>query len=139
MCEKRCLACRRFKDLSNYKNNGISSITKPYYKLCSECRERARGYQASYKASGKIPMRKYNKRDVEYREPLEQDLACYEVEPYIMYDPNYMVCVINPGDLLLFVGDRHLTDFNFQTLDEAREFRDWVFGIFNGQNLNQLF
>ena len=133
MCEKRCLACRRFKDLRNYKNNGISSSTKPYFKLCADCRRRARSYRVNYITSGKIPSRKYNKRDVEYREPLEQDLACYEVEPYIVYDPNNMVCVIDPGDLLLFVGDRHLSDFNFQTLDEAREFKDWAFTLFKAK------
>ena len=53
----------------------------------------------------------------------------YDVESDIMFDPNAVVYYVQPGDLLLFVGDRHLSKFKFQTLAEAREFKNWAFGI----------
>ena len=46
-----------------------------------------------------------------------------------MFDPENVECYVVPGDVLLFVGDYHLSKFKFQTFDEARVFRDWAFGL----------
>ena len=136
MCEKRCSACKQFKDLTNFVNEGNFCIIRSHFKICSACRKRAKKY---YKGSkyGCVRRRTYNKTITEYRRPLENCGDDYEVEANIMYDPNNVVCYVEPGDVLLFVGDYHLSEFKFQTLDEARGFRDWAFGLLKDQNLNQ--
>ena len=78
-----------------------------------------------------MPKGKYNKRESEFRTPvinIKQE-EHYDVESDIMFDPNAVVYYVNPKNVLLFVGDCHLSEFKFGTLDEAREFRDWAFGI----------
>ena len=71
---------------------------------------------------------KYKPRLAIYRDPLDHHCNEYEVEPHIYYDPNMVTCYVDTDDLL-FVGDYHLSEFKFRTLDEAREFRDWAFGL----------
>ena len=133
MCEKRCTACKQFKDLADYVNEGKTCSHRMHFKICSACRYRAKTY---YKGSkyGYVRQRTYNKTRAEYRKPLERRCDDYEVEANIMYDPNNVVCYVEPGDVLLFVGDYHLSEFKFGTLDEATDFRDWAFGIFEGRN-----
>ena len=78
-----------------------------------------------------VPRGKYNKRESEFRTPvinIKQEEHC-DVESDIMFDPKNVVYYVCPKDVLLFVGDCHLSEFKFQTLAEAREFRDWAFGI----------
>ena len=78
-----------------------------------------------------MPKSKYNKRESEFRTPvidIKQE-EHYDVESDIMFDPNAVVYYVNPKNVLLFVGDCHLSEFKFGTLDEAREFKDWAFGI----------
>ena len=132
MCEQRCSACKQFKNLTNYVNEGKTCIARTHFKICSECRKRATTY---YKGSkyGCVRRRTYNKTRAEYRKPLERCCGDYEVEANIMYDPNNVVCYADPGDVLLFVGDYHLSEFKFGTLDEAKDFRDWAFGILNAK------
>ena len=59
---------------------------------------------------------------------IKQEEHCI-VESDIMFDPDAVLYYVNPKDVLLFVGDCHLSEFKFGTLAEAREFRDWAFGI----------
>ena len=47
----------------------------------------------------------------------------------IMFDPNNDVYYFHPVDVFLFVGDCHSSEFKFETLAEAREFKNWAFGI----------
>ena len=44
MTEKRCPACRKFKELQHFYNDGGFCVTRPSFKLCADCRERARSY-----------------------------------------------------------------------------------------------
>ena len=59
---------------------------------------------------------------------IKQEEHC-DVESDIMFDPNNVVYYVETRDLLLFVGDYHISEFKFGTLFEAREFKDWAFGI----------
>ena len=133
--EKRCSSCKQFKEMNNYKNDGAFCISRPYFKLCFDCRERAKCYQVHHRVKCKLPKQKYSKRDSEYRDPSDRPCNMFEVEPYIMYEPCNMICFVKPGDLLLFVGDYHLSEYKFSTLDEARDFRDWAMGVFSNHML----
>ena len=130
MTEKRCPACRKFKELQHFYNDGGFCVTRPSFKLCADCRARARSYFKKHSREY-LPKGKYNKRESEFRSPvinIKQEEHC-NVESDIMFNHNDVVYYVNPKDVLLFVGDCHLSEFKFQTLAEAREFRDWAFGI----------
>ena len=130
--QQKCVHCKQFKELDNFKNTGRHCVGRKYFKLCADCRIRARSYMIAYDRPRFGPKQKYNKRPAVYREPLEHYCNEYEVEPHIFYDPNNMVCFVKTIELA-FVGDYHLSEFKFQTLDEAREFRDWAFGLFKAK------
>ena len=130
--QQKCVHCKQFKELDNFKNTGKHCVGRKYFKLCADCRKRARSYILAYDRLRSGPKQKYNKRPAIYREPLEDYCNEYEVEPHIFYDPNNMVCFVKT-DELFFVGDYHLSEFKFQTLVEAREFRDWAFGLFKAK------
>ena len=70
----------------------------------------------------------YKQRPTIYRDPSDNYSDEFEVEPHIYYDPNMVTCYVDTDDLF-FVGNYHLSEFKFQTLDEAREFRDWAFKL----------
>ena len=134
MTEKRCPACRNFKELSHYNNDGGFCVTRPSFKLCADCRERARSYYKKHSREY-VPKSKYNKRESEFRTPvinIKQE-EHYDVESDIMFNPNDVVYYVETRDLLLFVGDYHISEFKFGTLFEAREFKDWAFGILNAK------
>ena len=130
--QKRCSYCKRFKELDNFKNTGKHCIARSYFKICADCRELLRRYRITYERPVLKQKQKYKPRPAVYRDPLEDYCNEYEVEPHIFYDPNNMVCFVKT-DELFFVGDYHLSEFKFQTLVEAREFRDWAFGIFKAK------
>ena len=100
--------------------------------MCGGCRDLANSYAACYKLRRNEALKKkpYKKRlSVTRLCGEEKHHAHYEVDPNIMFDPNNVECYCDPGDVSLFVGDCHLSKFKFQTLDEARVFRDWAFGL----------
>ncbi len=97
--EKRCGSCKKFKNLNNYSNDSDFCVTRRYFKLCCDCRERARRYQINYRVKNIEPKQKYNKRVSEYRESSDYHRDVYEVEPDIMYNPNTSVCFCDPCDL----------------------------------------
>ena len=86
----------------------------------------------AYERPKRDAQQKYKPRPTIYRDPLDHHCNEYEVEPHIFYDPNNMVCFVKT-DELFFVGDYHLSEFKFQTLAEAREFRDWAFSLFKAK------
>ena len=130
--QKRCSYCKRFKELDNFKNTGKHCIARSYFKLCADCRQLMRCYRNTHERPVIKQKQKYKPRPAVYRDPLEQYCNEYEVEPHIYYDPNTMVCFVKT-DELFFVGDYHLSEFKFQTLFEAREFRDWAFSLFKAK------
>ena len=44
MTEKRCPACKKFKELQHFHNDGGFCVTRPSFKICADCRARARNY-----------------------------------------------------------------------------------------------
>ena len=132
MAEIKCTHCKQFRDVIEFLNTKPSNLRKPYFKLCGRCRQLANIYAERYKYRWKEYNRKktYTKRASIIRHPCSLGpLEPYEVDPKIMFDPENVECYCDPGDVMLFVGDCHLSKFKFQTLDEARVFRDWAFGL----------
>ena len=130
--QKRCSYCKRFKELDNFKNTGKHCIARSYFKLCADCRQLMRCYRNTHDRPVIKQKQKYKPRPAVYRDPLEQYCNEYEVEPHIYYDPNTLVCFVKT-DELFFVGEYHVSEFKFQTLVEAREFRDWAFSLFKAK------
>ena len=126
--QKRCAYCKAFKDFDNFKNTGKHCIARSYFKLCADCRKKQRSYMIAYERPQRGSKQPYKQRPTIYRDPSDNYSDEFEVEPHIYYDPNMVTCYVDTDDLL-FVGDYHLSEFKFQTLDEAREFRDWAFGL----------
>ena len=132
MTEIKCTHCKQFRNAIEFLNTKPSHLTKPYFKVCGRCRRLANIYAERYKYRWKEYNRKktYTKRESIIRHPCGLGpLEPYEVDPKIMFDPENVECYCDPGDVSLFVGDCHLSKFKFQTLDEARVFRDWAFGL----------
>ena len=132
MTEIECTHCKQFRDAIEFLNTKPSHLIKPYFKVCGRCRRLANIYAERYKYRWKEYNRKktYTKRESIIRHPCSLGpLEPYEVDPKIMFDPENVECYCDPGDVMLFVGDCHLSKFKFQTLDEARVFRDWAFGL----------
>ena len=132
MTEIKCTHCKQFRDAIEFLNTKPSNLIKPYFKVCGRCRRLANIYAERYKYRWKEYNRKktYTKRESIIRHPCSLGpLKPYEVDPKIMFDPENVECYCDPGDVSLFVGDCHLSKFKFQTLDEARVFRDWAFGL----------
>ena len=136
MTEIKCTHCKQFRDVIEFLNTKPNHLRKPYFKLCGRCRRLANIYAERYKYRWKEYNRKktYTKRESIIRHPCGLGpLEPYEVDPKIMFDPENVECYVVPGDVLLFVGDYHLSKFKFKTFDEARVFRDWAFGLLEGK------
>ena len=129
MTEIKCTHCKQFRDSEEFLNTKPSNLVRPYFKVCGRCRNLANAYAARYKLRRNVASMKkpYKKRlSVTRLRSQEKHHAHYEVDSKIMFDPNNVECYCDPGDVLLFVGDYHLSEFKFGTLDEARDFRDWA-------------
>ena len=88
MAEKRCPACKKFKELQHFHNDGGFCVTRPSFKICADCRARARSYFKKHSREY-LPKGKYNKRESEFRTPvinIKQEEHC-DVESDIMFDP----------------------------------------------------
>ena len=48
MTEKRCPACKKFKELQHFHNDGGFCVTRPSFKICADCRARARSYLKTF-------------------------------------------------------------------------------------------